>query len=551
MIPLFVVIYGLSGQPQGEGASAKPHLPVVRELPPSYRPDWMTKDKELTENSIAITMRGQPLKVVLQKIREQTKVELRVSRALADYRISLSLPQPVPLGQWMGRLQDLFLHGNTDKKWVRWERETAEGVTPRYTLMQTLEGDREEQDGLDLYRRTVRRWFREVRQYANLPEEKRKDFKTDFTFLKQCVQKSLSLEQSDTGYVLEPMAALTEDQIETLLDNGLVNAPQYTPSDALVQLLRRRDQEDLYLGQKPSDAPPGQVQMFIQRGILNEEPFLGVHYQKGYNPIKKMMLPLDPHNTDLYEDVEADVQEASKRENAPEVNLFAHLDVPVGATPQMSLASALDLFAKETKRPVYAEIFFTRKQWIQYPKGKPEYLLTRLCRTFSCEWRKINGDYIVWRKPWAEDRRANIAQEDITRWDQQLKKTGFFPLKDLLDMARLSVYKQETLFTVYGEASRMHSAYIESLQFVATLPEEVLQAARQEEGTTLRELSEAQQALLQKVYADKPVVLPVTLRTKPEGDVGWLMFYFTDARGTQARGGIRNGKETAAAYAPK
>jgi hypothetical protein len=451
----------------------------------------------------------------------------------------------------MGRLQDLFLHGSTDKKWVRWERETADGVAPRYTLVQTLEGDREEQDGLDLYRRTVRRWFREVRQYADLPEEKRKDFKTDFPFLKRCVKKSLPLEQSDTGYVLEPMAALTEDQIETLLDKGVVNAPQYTPSSALVQLLRQRDQEDSNPGQKPSEAPPGQVQMFIQRGILNGEPTLGVHYQKGYNPITKSMLPLDPHNTDLYEDFEADVQEAGKRENAPEVNLFAHLDVPVGTNPQMSLTSALDLFAKETKRPVYAEIFITRKQWIQYPKGKPEYVLSRLCRTFSCEWRKINGDYIVWRRPWAEDRRANIAQEAITHWDQQLKQTGFFSLKELLDMARLSVYKQETLFTVYGEASRMHSAYIESLRFVATLPEETLRAAQQEEGTMLRELTETQQALLQKVYADKPIVLPVNLRAKPEGDIGWLMFYFTDARGTQERSGVRIGKEAAGTYSPK
>ncbi|HZO89308.1 MAG TPA: hypothetical protein VFB38_13325 [Chthonomonadaceae bacterium] len=368
-----------------------------RELPEPAHPAWMETDPSL-QRKVTIDFKGRPLRVVLASIRQRVGVNILAARNLEEFRVSLHVTAQ-PLGRVMGRLQDLFGHGTLPTKSCYWVRIEDTDHSIRYILRRTLYGAREEEALLNYPITTVTRWLHELRDYGQLPPEKRKDFKSDCPVIQYYASQGRGMTDGNDP-VGEAIASLTDAQIEELITNGQVELPQFAPSIGAINKMRTTALESGISPKAGENAPPSGAMLrfdstegWIEGAftiMLSFRSGFPTYYPSGYGLDTLSVMPTQ-------EDMQA-LEEAQQKENGPEVDLLAHEQVVPDKEPVMSLAAALELLAREAKLRIYAEVFLKSRQTLPVTRGKPEYLLSQICRVFQCDWRKIGGDYLVWSK---------------------------------------------------------------------------------------------------------------------------------------------------------
>ncbi len=419
-------------------AAAAPEPAVVRDVPEPPHPAWLDTDPEL-QQKVTVDFKGRALRVVFDSLHRGTGVDLQPGRDLAEYRVSLHATAQ-PLGRVMARLLDLFGHGTLPTKSCQWDRLTAKDRPNRYYFNTTMAGREEERAMLDRPLQTVARWLRDLRDYTRLPADKRKQFQTDWSSFRKSVESGRKI--SDLS---DPVGAavgtLTDEQITRLAQDGRLDVPQFTPSNSGIEMMRSQARST---GATPAargeEAPSGAFLTLESFDDWNGASVLMLNFRSGYPSRYPSGYGLDTLGITAIEQ-DDDRDDAS----GPDIDLLAHSRVEAGKVPIMSLAAALELFARAAQRPVYAEVFLKTRQPLSVSRGKPGQVLAEICRLFHCNWRRVGGDYIVWAKDWAYARAQDVPQPLLDRWLAARQRKGRFELGDLLEMTQLS---DEQLHTV-------------------------------------------------------------------------------------------------------
>ena len=186
------------------------------------------------QTRVTLALDGQSLRVVLAAVAAQSGVPVRAETSLQEYRVSLHT-NAQPLATVMRRLTELFQHDDLSVNNYGWTR-AVEGGKTRYILTRSARAYEQEQALLDLPRARRVRWLRDMRDFARLPADKRKTFRSDNPGLQYHITTG---EGFDKDPAAEAVAALTDEQMTALLQNGQVDVPQLTLSpDALAYLQR-------------------------------------------------------------------------------------------------------------------------------------------------------------------------------------------------------------------------------------------------------------------------------------------------------------------------
>jgi hypothetical protein len=480
-----------------------------RELPEPPREAWMSKDAAL-QDPVTLEARGRPLRVVLASLSRQTGAHLSAARDLSEQRVSINVRRQ-PLARVMGRLQDLFGHGSLPSRSVYWDRAVGENRSVRYILRRTMHGRREEQAMLDAPVRITAKWLREMRDYGRLSPEMRSRYKCGWSLLRnEFVKDGRSLSEGNTGPLGEAVASLSDTQIDTLAQSGRVSLTQFTPSETARKSLASLLAESAGNSNASLQATLRLVSEGEDGGfdLLLEVDKKGL-YSSGWH--------VDPFGTSMTDwDMEA-IEAAQKKENGEEIDLLARLNAPPGKRPNLSMAAALELLSREAGIPLYAEVFLKPRRTLQVTRGKPEYLLSRICVEFGCDWRKIGGDYYVWSRSWAFDRAGDIAEPLMMRWEEALKQKGRFEFSDLLEMVQLTDRQITTLQRVLKtQFSFHHPRNRAAMRLVASLSAQQRILASGPQGVELTSPDESQQRLLQRLFERERIAFPVYLQIKPE-----------------------------------
>jgi hypothetical protein len=484
-------------------------------LPEPERPAWMAADAKL-QMPVTVSMNGQPLRTVLEAITKGTGVDLRATRDLQEFRVTLSVERQ-SLGHVMGRLLDLFGHGKLPNRGCYWERIAEGDHPPRYVLRRTLRGIREEEALLDYPTATAARWLRDLRDYARLSPESRKKFKSDWPKIQQLSAEGTDPLSGNGLPVTEAVAAMNDDQIDVLTRTGHVDLPDYRPSAACVSELRDIARTYAPPGEAatPQDAdPPSGATLRMEAGVGEGHFGMYLSFQTGYPRDCNVGFSIDTLGLLSQKGEEDALIQAASREEGPDIDLFAHDVDRESHTPTLSLKTALSLIAREAKIPIYAEIFLKSRRALRYTRGKPEYLLSRICQTLGCDWRKISGEYVIWSKTWAQDRAADVPQPLLDRWAARRMVQGRFELPDVLEIARLTDRQIPTALTYFDQPALINprnSAYLKLLAGFSTTER---QAAYREEGIVLGRIDERKAQLLRQVFRREQVVGPIHLRLK-------------------------------------
>lgn len=483
------------------------------------RPDWMQTDKAL-QVSVQVQAKGRPLGIVLEAVSRQTGVDIHASRRLREQRVSLAVG-PVPLFKLMSRLQDLMGHGALPSNGYEWERTVAEDKSLHYALIQNRQGVQEEAAMLDRPLRTAERWLREMRDYGRLSSKKRKTFKTDWPILQDYIKDNLNLSAGAMGPVREIYGTLSDAQIAALVRQGNVTVSAALSSEALTTL-----------GVSSPSSAPAAATLYFRGSPFGEGDFT---IEAAFSPVPPKAFNygdgLDTLNQLPFQtDIEA-LEQSRKSEKGTSVNLLRPEKIGGGNSVRMSLPLALDLLAREAKITIFAEVFLRRPQELPATTGKPEYLLSQICRVYDCDWRKVGGDYLVYSRRWAQDRAADIPQAQIDKWAASRQKQGRFAFTDLLEMARLSDRQMKTLGSVFDfqilprnrDALRFAASLAPGqLRMVTTadnaliVPDKQLSPAYQPQGAELDGLSETQIAALPTLFGREQVTAPVRLKLTQE-----------------------------------
>jgi hypothetical protein len=150
---------------------------------------------------------------------------------------------------------------------------------------------------------------------------------------------------------------------------------------------------------------------------------------------------------------------------------------PTAALGATDLAGALAAWARATGRSVVAEVFVRARVGLPITAGAPDELLTAICRTFWCDWRKVGDMYIVWSKTWALDVIADVPESRIAGWSADLDAGGERALRALVGMARLSEPQWSTAIRATGTTGLLTPSALKALRLLAALPEGVLNSA--------------------------------------------------------------------------
>jgi hypothetical protein len=498
-LPLLLLAGGVDAQP----------VSLFGQMPEPARPDWFQKDAAL-QTPVTLKADGQPLRVALASLARQSHVKVRASRELEEYRVTLHVQQQ-PLQKVMGRLLDLFGHGNLPTRGYYWDRVGTGRNPSEYVLRYTVYGRREEEALLRLPMETVVRWLKDIRDYAGLPEERRKSFQTDLPLLQGLAAAGASLSESDVGPIAEAVASLSDSQIESLLQTRRTALPRLQLSSSAQEVLNKLAMP------KQEGRLHSNFSLSMERGMKDGEYYFqisGLSPEPFYYPLS---IGLDPLNMWVGEDERKAIEEAHALEKGPLINLLAGEDAPAGKTPVTSLNTALSLWARESKRTIYAEIFLKPRRAIRVTSGKPEYLLSKICLEFDCNWRKIGSDYLVWSKSWAQDRYADIPQPLLDRWSARYEKQDKFLLEDLLEMGALSDAKIETLQRVLeATTGPLTAPNLQALRVLIAMHPAARQRAWGKEGAEIAPRNEAEEALLLKILGVPQLTPPVTIRLEQQ-----------------------------------
>ncbi len=517
---LIRVIYVLLAAAVVNSRMSFAQAPSPRAAPPEpqqQRPRWMVTDPAL-QAIVTVEAKGRPLRVILAAVSRQCGADLRAAPELGEFRVSLHTGAQ-PLGTFMARLQDLFGHGRLPGSSSVWERLQEKNRAPRYILRPTPAGVHEE-EALRSYPLTAAaRWLRELRDYANLPPQRRAEFRSSNPLVHEYLAQNESLTEGILGPVGEAVASLTDEQLTALVTKGRVELPNFSPSPAAVARMRQATQEQpgkvsLPESRDSAALPTGAVLRFGSDTTEEGGYRVTLSFRSGFPRSYPHGIALDTLDVLSRPWDEDALEEAQQREDRPPIDLDRTL-----TARSVSLPEALNLLARQAGIPIYAEIFPEKPRALRFTRGKPEYLLSRLCQDFGYDWRRVGGDYLVWSKRWAEARAADVPQPLLDRWTNARRVRGRFALSDLLEMVRLSDRQLSTVQTVLGISGPLAPFNANPLRLIGTLPPAQRQAALTPAGAKLTVANDQQMQLLRRVFRRDQIVLPVQVRlqTLPEG----------------------------------
>lgn len=490
-------------------SSAQENATPSHNLPEPPRYAWMQTDTAL-QKPVALEIKTQPLRVILDSISEKTGVVVSASRDIREYRIALHTDAQ-PLAHVLARLEDLFGHGKLPNAGYQWTRIVADKQPPRYLLERNARAVEEEAELLDSPRITAKRWMRETRDFLLLPSEKRGVFKSDSPHVNFLRRYAVPTKVGTPEVIDSAVTMLTDVQINALFRDNHVELPGFIVSDAAYAALQTVPKGSGVRPDFDDYTRPSQAYLQLASSTFCEGEFdIVLSFHAGfpnYCPSQILLNTLDA----LPDQSNEDFEEAQKWEQATPINLLAHEDAPAGKQPVLTLPVALSLLAREAKISIYSEAFLKRSTNLVVTQGKPEYLLSKICDVFACRWVKVGGDYLVTSKSWAQDRAGDVPQPLLDRWQaSQQNHKGLLEPLDFLDMGRLMTAPQlATLALLFDSPSITTARTRNVLRFAATLDRTDFEAACGKEGVTLSTLSLEQTALLSDVFGRRQISLPL------------------------------------------
>ncbi len=493
---------------------AVPIAAGYHELPDPPRPAWMQSDAAL-QVPVTLEVNGRPLNVVLSSLAKSSGIDIDAARDIGQYRVAIYASKQ-PLWKIMTRLQDVFGHGKLPNTGDEWRRIVVGRRPPHYFLERNAHGRAEEEAQLDYPRATALRWLKDMRTYVRLDPKDRKKFVTDCPPLNYCIVNGIDFDNDTVRLPVQVLGSLTDPQFTALIQQEEVVVPQYMLKPTSLDWLRQEVKSGS--GVRPGTdetIPPSGATLRIEqpevRDALQGIYTLSLVFKQGFPPYCPASYVFDTlHAFEIPEE-----QEPTKPDEGvgEKIDLLAHENAPSGTSPTMTLTVALSLLAREAKIPVYAETFLKSKHTLKRTKGKPEYLLSRICEEFGYRWCKVGGDYVVYDKMWALDRAADISQPMVERWTRTLQRQkGVFAVADVIDMAQNLTDRQIGKVGWLFDNDALHAPRdLVLLHLMATLSPADLQASFRAGGILLTQLTEAQTRLVQQILNKNSIALPLQI----------------------------------------
>jgi hypothetical protein len=520
-------------------SSCPPQLPVslpVRQLKEPEQPVWMSADTCL-KTPVSLAAHGRPLRVVLASLSQSAGVTIRAARDIEEYRVTIDC-RSMPIGSVMARILDVNGHGKLPAVGYAWYRDIEKGHPSRYLLKRSLKAALEEADLLNGPRKTAVKWLREMRDYCRLAPEKRKGAVSDNKVIQHVSQSGGALDFDGVGPVGEAVGVLSDEQIEALVRNNTVNVPNFQPSATALAAIRNEEPKKGGATQQASPEPTD-FSLYIERLGGDGEFDILLRYRTNERREYPIAFGLDTLNLRPGEWDEEAIVEAERKEVGLVVDLMAHEQAPPGKIARTSLISALALFVREAKIPLFSEIYITDPHELRYTQGKPEYLLTRICKEFGCEWCKVGGAYIVHSKTWAQDRAGDVSDPFLNRLAEARTRQGRFELEDYLEISQLNDRQAVTLQKALGSMGPLSPRNRDALRLVAQLSKQQRQTAFGPDGIEIVHPSDQQVFTLQKFLGRKviepPFFVHLEQRKSGSGSDG-IAIEFADRKGKSGAG---------------
>lgn len=504
-----------------------PIAPITRDVPPAAirrdlvnppRPAWMSSEPNM-QQQIDLDSVGDSIGEVLDRLSAKCKVCVKVERSLADYRLVLRFRNR-RLCDIMGRIQDVFGHGDLPNDRYEWIRNKEPDGQLTYTLIRHRRAIEEEEALLDQPRQTCLRWLAELRRYAHLPQDKLVGFEAECPCLQYYARRGESLLIGELRPLGEAFTALTDQQFSSLQRDGHVDLRGLSFSDGaksvLVQLPSPRPAATVRpdpLGDSQSGA-----ELRIERSGDNETssvfymsviPHDGTYCQRSFvfDTLRQLTGHLDAAEMKVLTAPEgtATIQPFPRQNPATNKELS---DLP--------FETILDRIAEDSGSTLVAESFPKWPIRIDLHNGTVQELLTHYCAKAGYRWRTVGKDYLVFSRSWAMDRQADIPQRLVSYWQARADKDGRIVLDSLFEMAGLRNEQIKNLIHwVDAQGALSRSTNIGCLRILATLGSSQIQLAKQPKGLNVNRLDRRSIEFLTKEFSHVPN-LPVNISFKQE-----------------------------------
>lgn len=476
-------------------------------------PNWMKTDKNLT-TLINLDANFQPLENIVHSLSKQTKLKIEVDKSLQDYRLSIyAKNQPLHIVLW--RIAQLFGHGSYPYYGCYWR--VLDEVKPSsviYFLSRITRSFQEEAEQLDIPKQTILRWLKDLRDFALLPEEKKKTFQTDCPCLKTYVKHAQEGKSNEDLPYLELFRTFSDEDIQTLANTRRLVKENFSFSKEAAQLF-----VDTSAGNQSASVPStnqitnsSSASLYIQGGMLPVgRGVFDMVVSKGnaYNPSGFVFDTLKQMPTIWTEQESLSI---SNQDSYSKINLKKVLQGKVTKQNTVSFEEVISAIGQLSGIELYAEIFIKHRIRLDEMQGTPEQLLSVSCFKAGYHWRKVGDAYFVYSKTWAFDRRDNIPQKKIDEWDMEAQKSSEYTLNILIDMARMSDYQLDSLYITHN--FQLLPPQRSCLRLLGLLSKNNLKASFSSKGTNLPKLNPKYLELARKVLGFEPTE-PLNMSISP------------------------------------
>jgi hypothetical protein len=449
---------------------------------------------------VTVDVAGMPLSEVLGLLSRPKVVRLIAKTPLGDQRVTLHV-NGLPLHHVMNRIITLLDHGPRSPGGFYWIDQSQQGEK-QFRLERTMRSIAEERRALDFPRRKAAQWLREMRagKGGDLP----KDYLAD----------------ADFQPFRDALAALSDDQMDALIDTG--SAPAAAPSltEAIAKYNKRwhdgadrRRQDsvrdglpDPFPGGVPNMPPDPPTMTFGVDDYKLEHPerahLFGL-YLKGvalidngefhlaFDPLESLDIP-DPDPTSGAESPQFDL--------GPLLHARGVTDVQRGdsgfALQALGRVAGLELYEEHFLKTGY---WGARPKGLRVEKGSLAQLVHGICKEWGLNCRRTGTGYLFWSRTWAQDRSTDIPERFLAPRRRRLAEAGAVTLADRIDLAGAFTWPQLrlTLELALPEAGPWNArSEAAGLRLLAMMADDQRRAALSATGIGLAQLSDAQRAFL-------------------------------------------------------
>jgi len=441
-------------------------------------PAWCA-DRSL-QSAVSLSVAGRPLRGALAGL-GVAGVRFECDDALADQRVAM-LAKDVLAWKVMLRLVDALSHGEIPGRHVEWVLTEKDGRAV-YRLVRTGAGASALRSDLQNPGRQAVEWLMALCRYASGAPRPNDD---TCPVVRDLARSGIPAEVRP---LLQALSVANEGELTALVEQGEtdVGAGRTAPPRRL----------------RASRAPmPGMfdVTLVTQDGPDRQEEVGFVFDTLGIGP---------PDASVREEELRRD------RTSGARVTLRDQSG-PDAAISETDLAGALTAWAVSTRRTVVAEVFVRERMPLPITSGTPDEVLTAICRTFWCDWRKIGDAYVVWSKTWALDVHADVSESSIAGWHADLDAGGERGLRAMVAMGRLSDPQLATAIRATGATRLMTSSALKVYRLLAALPDGALHSALKRSARLWRP-SPTVMGRATEVLGE-PAREPIALSLRPEPD---------------------------------